>query len=152
MKPEIVFRRQSAKTQDFSAAPGGRVFFTPEMCAALCGKLKPKYYLAGLLKYADDWSSASRLEYLLWIEVSEMANKNHWRPYKDRKEFWRSMCGLALCEISQPRKYNNHVVRATALNIKPWSWHKKYKWFYEEIYKTLDSWAEVAYETVKKRC
>ncbi|MBV2138561.1 MAG: hypothetical protein KUF79_17275 [Candidatus Thiodiazotropha sp. (ex Ctena orbiculata)] len=151
MNPARVFAM--ATPSQINPASVGRSTTTdtvsPATAAAMCAGMPKLWYLAAMLKWADDWSGADYLEYRLWMEAAGMASTRGWEPPKG-EEFLRRMAKLAIDEMGWPSKYKFDKDKCEYLGISPSTFCNRWKCRYGLIYQVLDGWASEGFRYVQR--
>lgn len=143
-----VFAIQTHKIANlFGVGGGGVPELDPATAAGLCQGMRREWYLAGRLKWALDWSVANELEYLLWIDGTDIAKSGRWKIPKGR-EYVRKMAGLAIAELADPHKWKHDYKRAEWMGVSPSQFSRIWVKRYNEIYSLLDDWSNSAYSYV----
>ena len=111
-----IFAKQTYKASDFFAIAAGGADIDQAMAAALCSGMKKHWYLAARLKWANDWTGATHLEYKLWAYTAGVANGEKWRIPKGQ-QLLRSLVGLAIAEMAEPSRYKTDAAKVNWTGI-----------------------------------
>lgn len=130
------------------------VFGSDESEAALCCAGMPrKHYLAGRVKWGQDWSCMTELERLLWASAVDLSVREHWKIYGKQGEGYergrailRSLAGLAIAETADPGNWKDDEKRLRWTGFSLHEWYRWPKWAerYQAVYQILDNWADEA--------
>ncbi|MCU7917088.1 MAG: hypothetical protein KZQ95_01865 [Candidatus Thiodiazotropha sp. (ex Epidulcina cf. delphinae)] len=108
------------------------------------------WYHAALLKWADDWSGASDLEYYLWIKAVDIRLRDGWTIPPGRR-YLRRMAGLAIAETAMPSVFGSDIERAKFLGMDKSRFSRVWKPRYELVYQELNDLASYGYRYVAKK-
>lgn len=128
---------------------GGLNEYDLATCAALCRGIPRPAYLSARLTWCLDWSVATELEYLLWVEAAGLAARERWRIPKGR-EYVRRMSGLAIAETADPKRWKDQISRATFVGIGESEWSRTWRERYEGVFGILRDWNDDAYRAIQR--
>lgn len=156
MNPARFFAIQTCKVSKPIGTPGGgKPDLTPDIAAHYCQNMPRHQYQSALLRWADDWSGVSELEYLLWDEAVRLKNQERWRIEKKHqgREMLRKLAGLALWEMGQPSQFRAESAwqkRAEWMGVDKAAWFRTWRPRYEAVYNILQDWTAEGWRHVSK--
>lgn len=150
MNPARVFALQAQKASSHTAIAGGKTEVDQATAAGLCAGMRRECYLAGRLKWAQDWTVANELEHKLWLYAVDISNKERWSIPKG-KEMLRKMAGLAIAEMAEPARYKEDRIKADWMGIHKSNFSRTWNKRYNLIYQELDDLASRAFSHIMIR-
>jgi len=126
--------------------------------AALCAGMQRRHYVAGRVRWMQDWSAAAELESLLWFKVAEVASRENWMLCIGQKTC-RFLSELAVAEMLEPAKYGFEHKRVGwfAGQVKLESnrvwpvWERTWRSRYQLAYSIIERWSEIALGHIWKK-
>ena len=138
----------------------GRAKDAIEQCdaAAICAGMSKKIFLAGRVKWMQDYASAAMLERFLWVEASGLASRERW-PLCIGQTTLRTLSELAVAETLDPTRFRTEAAKVlwfgNSTKIDPdkvWrSWERVWRSRYQAIYEILERWADISASHIKYR-
>ena len=139
---------------------GGRTVdaVTQSDAAAICAGLRKKHFLAGRVRWLQDWSSCAELERFLWVEAAGIAHRENWIvSVGPRIPVLRSLSELSVAELACPREYNSDAARVAWFGDqlemdgpKIWrAWEVRFRGYYQAIYSVVELWSDVSASHIK---
>jgi len=151
MNPAKVFALMSQRTPNPDAIPGGVSGFDIADASGLCRNMPRHWYLAGRLKWAQDWTVANELEYALWMRTTKLAVAEKWKIKKGALQL-RKLAGLAIAETADPANWKTVEKKLSFTEMTDSSWYKRWGKRYEAVFQIIDDqWANAAYQYINSK-
>lgn len=122
---------------------GGEPILPADVVVAALAQLPRRYYLAGRVRYLQDWTVTEELSVLLWERSADFAQEHRWQLPRGKNYLWR-LSRLAVAELAEPREFFRLSVRQEATGIPKSTWYRTWQGRYQVVFGELSKWADIA--------